>query len=72
MKWVDSTVRRRNAKEALESDARRAQVAHRHIPGHKCRQRPSAVHDDKKRFNAVARNRSQKGEDGALRAATGK
>ena len=25
-KWVDSTVRRRNAKEALESDARRAQV----------------------------------------------
>ncbi|NYI44622.1 AcrR family transcriptional regulator [Nocardioides aromaticivorans] len=26
VKWVDSTVRRRNAKEALESDARRAQV----------------------------------------------
>lgn len=26
MKWVDSTVRRRNANEALESDARRAQV----------------------------------------------
>ena len=26
VKWVDSTVRRRNAKEALDSDARRAQV----------------------------------------------
>lgn len=26
VKWVDSTVRRRNANEALESDARRAQV----------------------------------------------
>ncbi|WP_278258073.1 helix-turn-helix domain-containing protein [Nocardioides convexus] len=26
MKWVDSTVRRRSANEALESDARRAQV----------------------------------------------